>query len=261
MLLTVLATSFIAHAVGVLSEADSAYSKGDYAEAIELYEKVLGEKGGSSELYYNIANSYAKCGDYGNSVLNYERSLRIDPSNKKAKANLEYVKDKVRENNKAELRGKKMSVEPDDSTFFSKIKNFIVKEHKSDTWAVWAVVFFLILMVCVALYIFTSNVLVRKIGFFGSIGLIVLVAISIIFAVMSSNYKSDEGVITAMKVKLHTEPSVGSKTGEVSLTRGTEMRMLESQGEGKEEKSWYKVRLNSDFVGWIRSSDFEAIER
>ena len=242
--------------------ADSAYLKGQYAEAIEIYGEIADSKGISSELLYNIANSYARLGDYGNATLFYLRSLQLDPGNKKARENLAYVGNKVSESNQSELRGKKYSLEPEEETFFSNIRLKIVKERLSNTWAVIAAVCFIIFICCIAIYIFVKEVTVRKIGFFGGFIMLALSIITLIFSFMASSYKSDEGVILAPKVKLHSEASISSKESPINLTRGTVMKILDvyPSGDSDSKPEWYKVRLNSDFIGWIKSSDFAAVE-
>ena len=58
-------------------DADSAYVRGDFAQAVELYEQLLTE-GESAEVYYNLGNSYFKLDNMGKSILNYERALLLD---------------------------------------------------------------------------------------------------------------------------------------------------------------------------------------
>ncbi|MGM9817083.1 MAG: tetratricopeptide repeat protein, partial [Lepagella sp.] len=157
-----------------VADADSAYSQGDYSRAILLYDSIARQKGVSSELLYNLGNAYARGGDYGNAMVSYLRALRIDPSNSRAKANVKYIESKVSENNRAELKGKKLSLDPDAPSFFSSIRNFIVRDHLSDSWAVWAAIFFILFVACLAAYIYFRDVLIRKIGFFGGLSTLLL---------------------------------------------------------------------------------------
>lgn len=243
-----------------IAKADSAYSKGEYAEAVEAFTAIAARQGVSSQLYYNLGNSYAKGGDYGKALVNYLRALRLDPSNKQAKANAAYIESKVLDSNHAALKGKKLSVDPDSPSFFSNVRSMIARDHLSDTWAAWAVVSFILFIVCLALYIFTRNVLARKIGFFGGLVLLGFSVVALAFAFMAASYRTDEGVLTGAKVKLMSEASSSSKENPVALTRGTRMTVLDSVPVGEGRARWYKVRLNSDFVGWVESSDFETID-
>lgn len=244
-----------------VADADSAYSQGDYSRAILLYDSIARQKGVSSELLYNLGNAYARGGDYGNAMVSYLRALRIDPSNSLAKANVKYIESKVSENNRAELKGKKLSLDPDAPSFFSSIRNFIVRDHLSDSWAVWAAIFFILFVACLAAYIYFADVLIRKIGFFGGLSTLFLSIVMVLFSLMAASYHSNEGVILSPKVKLLSEASASAKEMPVPLTRGTRLSILDSQAkeEGKAPE-WYKVRLNSDFVGWISAGDFLPVE-
>ena len=106
-----------------------------------------------------------------------------------------------------------------------------------------------------------KDVAVRKVGFFGGGILIGLTVIFVAFAFYAArSARSDsEGVITAYKTTLYKEASATSKTNPSQLTRGTVMDVLDEEKGSNGKTSWYKVRLNSDFVGWVKSSDFELI--
>lgn len=243
----------------LINLADSAYNAGDYNLSVNLYNQIASEKGVSSTLYYNLGNSYARLGDYGNAMLYYLKSLRLDPSNKQAKENIAYIESKVHESNQSELRGKKYSLEADSPSLFNGINMFIARDHLSDTWAVWSVIFFILFITCAAIYIFTKNVMARKIGFFGGFVFLGFTVIFVIFSYLAANYISIEGVITSPKVKLRTEASIGSKESPVNLTRGTKMKILDHYPSGTQQPQWYKVRLNSDFIGWIQDTDFVPV--
>lgn len=242
-----------------IPQADSAYNSGEYLKAARIYEELAEKKGVSSSLYYNLGNSYAKGGDYGNALVAYLRALRLDPSNSQAKDNVAYIESKVLESNQSELRGRKYSLELDSPSFLSKTKMFIAKDHLSDTWATWAVIFFILFIIATSLYIFTKNVLSRKIGFFGGFICLGLSAICISFSFMAASYTSDEGVIITAKVKLKNEASLSSKEAPVNLTRGTRLVILDKYPAGESNPKWYKVRLNSDFIGWLQDTDFVPV--
>ena len=112
-----------------LEEAQKAYTDGDFAQAAAIYEEVAAEKGVSVPLLTNMGNAYFKTGDYGHAMLCYRRALRIDPSDTQAKDNISYIESKVEDNNKAEAKGKKVSVAPEDRSFFSSVRRYIVYSH------------------------------------------------------------------------------------------------------------------------------------
>lgn len=251
----------VASSASGTAAADSAYIKGDYADAVEDYMKLVESAGQSSELDYNLGNAYARGGDYGNAMLWYLRALRLNPSNENARKNVEYIDHKVADANKSELKSKKLSVEHDSPSFFGSVRNYIESDHLSDTWAYWAAGFFIAFVACLALYLFTQNVLLRKIGFFGGISCVGAALITVVFAFMAAGYVSAEGVILSPKVKLHSEPNYTSNESPVFLTRGTRLSILDRHPAGDAKTQWWKVRLNSDYVGWINAGDFAPVEQ
>jgi len=76
----------------LFQKANAAYSRGDYAEAIAQYEQITKNAGYSPGVLYNLANSYALSGHTGKAILNYERALRLSPSDSDISGNLELVK-------------------------------------------------------------------------------------------------------------------------------------------------------------------------
>lgn len=88
------ATAILAGTVedSLFQEGNEAYSRGDYAQAISKYEQITETAGYSPSVLYNLANSYALSGKTGRAILNYERALRLSPSDSDISGNLELVK-------------------------------------------------------------------------------------------------------------------------------------------------------------------------
>ncbi len=72
-------------------EANEAYSRGDYDQAIGKYELITATKGYAPGVLYNLANSYALSGKPGKAILNYERALRLSPADSDIIGNLELI--------------------------------------------------------------------------------------------------------------------------------------------------------------------------
>ncbi len=137
--------------------ATQLYEKGDYKQAAEAFLSIAKVDGDSPELLFNLANCYAQAGDYGNAILYYSRANRLDPSNKEIKNNLNYFASKVEDSNRAELRGKKISVVPDHETFFQSVNRNICAEVAPNVWAVLAAILFILVLGAVAVYLFCSD--------------------------------------------------------------------------------------------------------
>ena len=69
-------------------EGNRRYQEGDYAGAIELYERILESGVESGELHYNLGNAWFRLGALGPAILHYERARRIMPRDGDLRANL-----------------------------------------------------------------------------------------------------------------------------------------------------------------------------
>ncbi|MCB0820495.1 MAG: tetratricopeptide repeat protein, partial [Bacteroidetes bacterium] len=83
-----------------MQKAEELYKAGDYNASVLLYEKLVKEDGyRSANLYYNLGNAYFKLTDYSNSILNYERALKMNPADDDIRFNLElantHIEDKI----------------------------------------------------------------------------------------------------------------------------------------------------------------------
>lgn len=244
-----------------LAEPDTLYSRGKFAEAAAKYNSVIEKEGFSAELLYNLGNAYVKAGDIGNAVICYEKALKLNPSDSRIKNNLAYVNSKVADANRSNLKNKKLKVEADELTFFQKIKKYFTKNHSSNFWAVLGVVSFLLLIAGVSMYLFFSEVSVKKIGFFGSIIFLFFSVTFVSVALWTSSVAKshDEGVVMAYKTSLLADPEIGASESSSPLSKGTKLYIIETEKDSEGKPTWYKVRLNSDYVGWIQAKDFVLI--
>lgn len=245
-----------------LAEADSAYQAKEYAKAIELYNNVRQEHGSNAALLFNLGNAYYQESDYGNAMVCYLRAHRLDPDNSEINANLQYLRSKVDDANKAEQKGKRMRVTPDEEGFFQSVRRSVAVNTSTDTWATFAAICFILFVGGVALYIFSRNVAARKTGFFGSIVCLCATVMFLCFAFMGARAfgSRDEGVLTAFKTTLLTEPGrpAPDEKGTV-LTKGTEVQILSEETDAEGNVTWYKIRLNSDHIGWVEAENVAII--
>lgn len=79
----------------LFTTANAAYKQQDYTKAISSYQEILASGQVSPELYYNLGNAYLKAKQVGPAILNYERALRLKPSDKSIQQNLEVAREEV----------------------------------------------------------------------------------------------------------------------------------------------------------------------
>lgn len=238
-------------ALTTAQQADSAYSKEDYRMAIRLYLQAIDSDGVSPEIYYNLGNAYYRINELGRAVLYYQRALNLDPSMDDARSNLEFVKTRI------------IDKPEDDSSFLSNLHRRILAGFSPDAWAWIAFVMFVLLTGCVAVYIFSGNVMLRKTGFFGGIVVLVLTvyAITIAYQAATASKRTDMAVVIVPTANLRSVPGTSSDNKVIPIHEGTMLEITDSlimQGESSSPK-WYDVKINNSTRAWVNAADVEQI--
>lgn len=237
----------------LLLKADTAYTKADYGVALELYNQVLDSLGTSAELYYNIGNAYYRTGNVAQSILAYERALRLDPTLSEARANLDFVNSRLTDR-------------PGDMySFLELAQRNINNTFSSNTW-VWLGLILLALFIGSALlYYFSSNILLRKSGFFGGLAILALSVFCICEAFYGKRLAraDNEAIITAKSTILSTSPRTPLNSSEeaMMLHEGTKVYIQDSVSVDSDSTKvvWYDVKVDDEHRAWISKSAIEKI--
>ena len=223
--------------------ADSAYAEADYATAIHIYEQLLATHGESSAIYYNLGGAYYKMDEIARAILNYERALLLDPSNADAKFNLELANSKVVD---------KSAIV--NELFFVHWYRDFTAIMSADAWSKVAILCFIILISCLALFIFSKKSKTKKIIFiFALLSLVCTILANVIASSQTAKLLHRESAIIM-------EPSVTVRS--TPSANGTELFILH---EGKKVKikddsmkAWKEIEIEDGNIGWLPA---EAIER
>ena len=78
------------------AKANQEYAQGHFKEAISGYEALVRSGQWNANLFYDLGNAYFRTGDFGRSILNYERALALDRHHPEAMANLQIARDESR---------------------------------------------------------------------------------------------------------------------------------------------------------------------
>lgn len=248
-------------AIKQLMVADKEYAAGKYDRAVSTYESVMQMYGVSASTLYNLGNAYFKTGNIGRAMVCYERAHKLAPRNKQISNNLAYVSSKIADNNIAGAGKDKEILTPDAPSFLDSVHNVVAVETSSNSWALFAVISFILMLTAAAIYVFSTNVAARKAGFFSGLIFLLFTGIFISLAAYSAReFNSEkEGIVTAFKVTLKSEPEKDSKSVGPALNQGTKLEVVEARMNPDGKIGWYKVRLNSRLSGWIDSADYEVI--
>ena len=95
MKLNIITLLFFSFCIGqnteLFDKGNDLYNQGRYLEAIESYSDIIKDGKHSSELYYNMGNSYYKLNDIANSIFYYEKALLLNPKSEKITNNLSLI--------------------------------------------------------------------------------------------------------------------------------------------------------------------------
>lgn len=241
-----------AGAQSLATQADSAYNSGDFAKAQALYQQAASVDGVSPQLYYDMGNTAYRLGNLGQAVINYERALKLDPSMSDARANLDFVNTKI------------LDKPEDDSSFLGNLHQSITSAMSPNAWAWTAFALFILVLGCVALYIFSANIAWRKAGFFGGFSLLVLFTYATVISAQTSSapFRMDRAVIIVPTSNLSTSPGSSAAAAKIiPVHEGTAVEITDSTsipGQSGME-TWYDVKINNSTRAWVKAADVEKI--
>ncbi|NLV52455.1 MAG: tetratricopeptide repeat protein [Bacteroidales bacterium] len=226
------------------AEADALYEKEQYAEAAQSYESILKTSGVAAEVYYNLGNCYYKQDEIPLAVLNYERAILLDPGDADIRANL------------ALARGKTIDkVVPPSEMFFVTWWRGLTNSMSIDAWAILGVTAFVLLLLGVLVYMFVSQLILRKIGVYGAMVMLVIVLIANMAALSqyADRTHRDTAIILAPSVTVKSSPS-DTSTDLFLIHEGSKVKILDQS-----MKDWMEVKFEEGKVGWIHVNAAEVI--
>ena len=225
-------------------QAGEAYQRGDYAEAIALYEQSAAQEGVSAAFYYNLGNAYYKSGLYPNAILNYERALLLSPGDPDIRFNLQMARSKTID-----------KITPETEMFFVTWYRSLINLTSVDGWARTALVILALAIVLALVYLFTEPVWLRKLGFFGALVLLVCFVVANVFAyTQKQSFVNRNGaIIMAPAVTVKSTPSKQG-TDLFILHEGTKVEITDGA-----MRQWKRIRLADGKEGWLETSQIEII--
>ena len=225
------------------AEGDSAYIRNDFASAIQIYESLL-RKGESADVYYNLGNSYYKINEIAKAILNYEKALLLQPGNGDIRANLEIARGKTVD---------KVEVVPE--VFFVTWTKALINSMSVDSWAIWGIVSFLLLIVSLYFFIFSKQVVLKKVGFITGIIFLIVVVMANVFASKQKEelLNRDTAIIMSPSVTVRSTPSENG-TSLFILHEGHKVNIKDDS-----MKDWKEIRLEDGKVGWVPVGSIEII--
>ncbi|MBP5413284.1 MAG: tetratricopeptide repeat protein [Bacteroidales bacterium] len=242
LICTLLAISVLQINANTFEQANQAYNKKDYEQAVALYTQCVEQGYSNATLYYNLGNAHFKADHLSQAILWYERALRIDPSNEDIIHNLAFANQQIID---------KIDSEP----FFLYVwGNKILHLFSSNGWAITAIIMSLLTSISIALIFIGKRASWRIRGLVFSIICGILMICSIIFAWIGYRqlHANNEVIVTAMSVTVKSTPDA-SGTDLFTVHEGLKAIITDKTA------GWIEVKFPNDEKGWIPQSDAEII--
>ena len=218
-----------------------AYKSKNYQQAIDANQKLISEGYRNAAVYYNLGNAYYKTDQISLAILNYERALRLAPSDEDIRFNLKLANLKTVDR-----------ITPIPQLYIVAKWESLVSSASSKSWAVFSIACMWLALVAFALYLFIGSI--RRAGFFAGTALVFL---SLFFFYLSyvqsqTEYGAGQAILTAPNTYIKSAPDT-SGTDLFMIHEGTKLNIMDKVG------TWSKVRLADGKIGWVEQGTFSVI--
>lgn len=222
----------------LLSLANQKYNEGLYNEAILFYLKITENGFESSQLYYNLGNSYFKNNDFPSAILYYEKARKINPNDEDIIYNLSIVNSRIVD---------KIEIVP--QIIFKRWWNLFYHMFSVNHWAKISIGLFLSLLIFTSFYLIAQKRLIKKIFFISSLFLLIFTIASLIVSHQKYYYTKNqkEAILFTSTITVKSSPSQNSVDLFV-IHEGTKIYILDQLGD------WIEVRIANGSTGWLPES-------
>lgn len=236
-------TLFSQEVDSLFSSANNLYKNGQFEEAIEKYKKIESQDLVSSELYYNLGNSYYKLNKVGPTIYYYEKALKLNPLNQDVKNNLVFAKRLALDN-----------IEELPKTVLQRFNKNYLQKLSYNQWAVVVIVFSVLASLLLLLFYFADVPSRKRFYFATSIFSFILLATSLFITYNQYNFskKNKVAIVFAEKTAVRNAPTLNSE--EVfTLHEGTKIIVLDAID------NWKKIKLADGKLGWIIADEIKLL--
>ncbi len=225
-------------------EANNLYNDSKYEQSIQLYLQILDSGAHSSELYFNIGNAYYRLNDIANSILYYEKSLKLDSSDNDAINNLNMVKNALIDD---------IAVVP--SSFFDEQLNKISNLFDYSLWGTVLISLSFIFLLLFIIYFFSNKPIIKRTAFTSLFFIIMIITFTAWISINAyeKNHLEKYAIIFSTKIEIKADPNERSENL-LTLHLGTKVRIIDNFND-----EWLKIKLVNGQEGWIKNNQIKII--
>ena len=228
----------------VMAGANLLYERGEYAEAVQQYETLIGLGYRDAAVHYNLGNAYLESGDVGRAILNYLRAEELSPRDLDIAANLELARSRTVD-----------QLEAEGDSLVASVSDFGRRWATTAEFGVAALLLWAIGGMAICVLIIRPALRRRAILSGGAIVVLVvmLVPLVLLLSMLYSNPYDNTGVVTVGTVEVLSGP--GTQYGEeFALHSGAQVTLVDSR------HGWLQVALpGGELEGWLPAHALEAV--
>ena len=190
-----------------------------------------------------MGNAYFKLNNIPQAILFYERAYLLKPDDEDINYNLQIARTLIVD---------RFQEIPE--LFFVKWYNFVSLFLSSNLWAKISITTFILSLLFLSLYIYSSKYSQKVLGFWLAVALFVLSIGSFVFSARNKYlvYDSHKAIITTPVISGKSSPD-SSGTDLFVLHEGTKVSIEDELGE------WLEIRLSDGNKGWVPLNSLNII--
>lgn len=211
------------------------YTAGTYKEALQSWTEIYNTGYRSANLDYNIGNAYFKLNNIPLAILFYERAYLLKPADEDINYNLQIARTLIVD---------RFQEIPE--LFFVRWYNFVSLVLSTNSWAKISLTSFILFLLFLSLYIYSSRYKHKIIGFWLAVFLIFISLSALAFTARNRSlvYNSHKAIITESMISGKSSPDKSGNDLFV-LHEGTKVIVEDKVGE------WLEIRLSDGNKGWV----------
>ena len=223
-------------------KANNYYNNSKYLESINIYESILAAGWESSNLYYNLGNSYFRQNQIGQSIWAYNKALKMDPRNEDLIKNLSIAEAKIKDR----------IILPDEFYFVKVYGNF----KSRYTLKEWLLAGGIIVLFTVVSFLISEFHIFNNLKIVRVVKILILLTVTIHIVILDKFFDDDDdkfGIIIDNQVKAYSGPFYGDNSILFNINEGTEVMIKQYQ------KNWTEIILLDGKSAWITSNKIRVL--
>lgn len=227
----------------LFQKGNQAYEHKDYTTAIKYYESLIDQDYHNATVYYNLGNAYFRQNQLASSILNYERALRLDPTDKETKENLAFVESHTQD-----------KIVPVPKFFLKRWYNAMLSWFSPNGWRIATIILLAIALFGLILMQLGKEYNLRKMGFIFLLGFGLLTIFSFTNATISARRVSSnkEAIVMPTMISVKSSPDEDGMEKFI-LHEGTKVTINE------ELNGWLQISIADGNKGWVMPHEIERI--